>query len=47
MSKISLIPPAYVCMYSDLLKGFGGFSMCVHVAVASLFHCGAGARLRR
>lgn len=30
MSKMSLIPLAYVCMYSDLLKGFGGFSMCVY-----------------
>lgn len=29
MSKISLIPLAYVCMYCDLLKGFGGFSMRV------------------
>lgn len=24
MSKMSLIPLAYVCIYSDLLRGFGG-----------------------
>lgn len=27
---MSLIPLAYMCMYSDLLKGFGGFSVCVY-----------------
>lgn len=27
---MSLIPLAYMCMYSDLLKGFGGFSSCVY-----------------
>lgn len=44
MSKISLIPLAYVCMYSDLLKGFGGFSMCVYWQDVPLN--GGGARSR-
>lgn len=42
MSKMSLIPPAYVCMFSDLSKGFGGFK---HVRLLAVCPCSTSHRL--